>query len=180
MKRFPRKLLSVPMLVGLACGGAPADKNPTANKDGKSETDPKSKPDDKKPDDKADTGPSKDEVADAAAEVTPTTLGAPAWFSTDLLEHTKVVQDSRSEVRIDGNYSASIILELPDTQTAEGCIKTLHDKIKPHAPGLSEPEETPEGDRQFKGEIPGYQVTCMCGKNNEGKIAAAISYATTS
>lgn len=174
MKRLPRKLIPAIVLLGIACGGAPAEKKPAkaevAKKDDKA-TD--------KSDDKADAAPDKEAVAEAAADVDVSERSAPPWFSKDLIEHTIVLTDSKSETRIDGNHSAMLRLELPESQTLEGCIGTLHEKIKAHVPELGDVATTAEGDMQFMGEIPGYQVSCMCGPNNEGKLTAAISYATT-
>lgn len=183
MKRLPRKLVPAIVLLGIACGGAPAEPKPAkaklATADGKANVD-KSKGDPKpEAQDKAGADPDKEAMAKAAAAVEVNQSGAPPWFNKGLIEHTTVLTESKSEARIDGNHSAMLRLELPEGQTIKGCIGTLHEKIKAHVPELSDIATTPEGDMQFMGNIPGYQVSCMCGPNNEGNLTAAISYSTT-
>lgn len=122
--------------------------------------------------------PAKASVAAAASGVERAPQGRPPWLSPNLIQHKKIAKDSRSEMRIDGNYSGILILHLTDEQTEKSCIETLHAKLKPLLDELGEITSGAETDLEFKGSDALYEVSCMCGKDKDGVLSGLISYST--
>jgi hypothetical protein len=99
----------------------------------------------------------------------------PSWYSVDLIPHTKVVQNGRSETRADGTFSSAMVLQLEPEMTAEKCVGHLTEKIGASGASFGEVERGDDGRLTVRAELDAYRVTIVCGAA-KGVPTAYVGY----
>lgn len=118
--------------------------------------------------------PGKDDGSSAAGD---DPLGSrfkdPSWYREDIIPHTAVIQNGRSEARENGTFSSAMVLELEEGMTPEKCTDHLKGRVEDIA--FEETETGQDGRLTTRGETDRFRVTLVCG-NAKGKPTAYVGY----
>ena len=174
---MPTRALAFLSVVGFAASLGACTEPPKPKKEEASKTDAKKDPAEENPaEDKApvEAEPGKDDGSSAPGD---DPLGSrfkdPSWYREDIIPHTNVIQNGRSEAREDGTFSSAMVLELEEGMTPEKCTDHLKGRVDDVA--FEDTETGEDGRLTTRGETDAFRVTLVCG-NAKGKPTAYVGY----
>ncbi len=99
----------------------------------------------------------------------------PAWYTPEIIAHTKIIQNGRSEAREDGTFSSALVLQLEVGMTPDKCLQELVGKVEGPELAFGEPEKGDDGRLTARSETERYRVTLVCGEA-KGTPTAFVGY----